>query len=105
MLVSKTSTASMGKFDKKIEGEPKAKGMKRKFDANENVADEAAKMKSVLKSVERGESKKVKKGGEGKDGDINARKAVRFEGREARKAARAGGGGDARRGGRGGKRK
>lgn len=106
MLVSKTSTASMGKFDKKIEGEPKAKGVKRKFDANENVKDEASKMKSVLKSVERGESKKVKKGGEGKDGDINARKAVRFEGREARKAARAGGGGgDAKRGGRGGKRR
>lgn len=30
MLISKTATASMGKFDKKIEGEPKVKGIKRK---------------------------------------------------------------------------
>lgn len=30
LLVSKAATASMGKFDKKIEGEPKVKGVKRK---------------------------------------------------------------------------
>ena len=30
MALSRTATASMGKFDKKIEGEPKIKGVKRK---------------------------------------------------------------------------
>lgn len=30
LLVSKASTASLGRFDKKIEGEPKARGIKRK---------------------------------------------------------------------------
>ncbi|CAG8521300.1 6115_t:CDS:2 [Diversispora eburnea] len=34
ILMSKTSTASNGKFDKVLEGEPKIKGVKRKFEPN-----------------------------------------------------------------------
>ncbi|KAJ2355375.1 Rhodanese- sulfurtransferase, partial [Coemansia sp. RSA 2618] len=32
LVMSKGSTASMGKFDEKLKGEPKVKGLKRKFD-------------------------------------------------------------------------
>ena len=42
---SKVSTASMGKFDKKLEGEPKLKGQKRKFNP---VTDTASEHKSNL---------------------------------------------------------
>lgn len=85
MLISKTSTASLGKFDNKIQGEPKARGMKRKFDANVpggNRGDgtEKERQMAVLKRVERGETKKSKKGGEGVDGGLNVRKALRFSG-------------------------
>lgn len=77
----------MGKFDKKIEGEPKAKGVKRKFEPT--VGDfkgEHAAALDVLKRVERGEKSKTRKGGEGDEGGVNYRKAVRHEGREQRRA-------------------
>lgn len=90
MLISKTSTASLGKFDNKIQGEPKARGMKRKFDANipssaagqrgGGDGTEKERQMAVLKRVERGETKKSKKGGEGVDGGLNVRKALRFSG-------------------------
>ncbi|WVQ84207.1 hypothetical protein IAT38_006358 [Cryptococcus sp. DSM 104549] len=89
MLISKTSTASLGKFDDKIEGEPKAKGMKRKFESNVGPSFEGEKAAAlgVLKRVERGETKKTKKGGEGVDGGVNARKALRFAGKQEAKSA------------------
>lgn len=87
MLISKTSTASLGKFDNKIQGEPKARGMKRKFDANIPFSSgtggegtEKERQMAVLKRVERGETKKSKKGGEGAEGGLNVRKALRFSG-------------------------
>ncbi|ODN76342.1 hypothetical protein L198_08118 [Cryptococcus wingfieldii CBS 7118] len=82
MLISKTSTASMGKFDDKIEGEPKARGMKRKFEPTVGKSFEGEKTSAmdVLKRVERGEGKKARKGGEGVEGGLNARKAMRFSG-------------------------
>lgn len=100
LLISKSATASMGKFDNKIEGEPRAKGVKRKFEANElgggvgasragavgkkGREEEKERQMNVLKRVERGEGKKVRKGGEGREGDINARKAVRYEAKQER---------------------
>ena len=93
----------MGKFDKKIEGEPKAKGVKRKFEANNDVKGENTAALDILKRVERGEMSKTKKGGEGVEGGVNYRKAVRHEGREQRRGGGAGGRGGSR-GGRGGKR-
>ena len=86
----------MGKFDNKIEGEPKTKGVKRKFEDNvRDVKGEKEAALGILKSVERGEGKKAKsrKGGEGEEGGVNYRKAVRFEGREQRRAGGAAGGG------------
>ncbi|WVQ73560.1 hypothetical protein IAR50_003138 [Cryptococcus sp. DSM 104548] len=82
MLISKTSTASLGKFDEKIEGEPKARGMKRKFEPTVGKSFEGEKSSAmdVLRKVERGEGKKSKKGGEGVEGGLNARKALRFSG-------------------------
>lgn len=82
MLISKTSTASLGKFDNKIQGEPKARGMKRKFDANipGGEGTERERQMAVLKRVERGETNKSKKGGEGVEGGLNVRKALRFSG-------------------------
>ena len=85
MRVSKISTASLGKFDKAIDGEPRQKGIKRKFESNvgDSKAEKDAAM-DVLKKVESGERrKKVKKGGV-EEGGLNVRKAVRFAGREER---------------------
>ncbi|ORX35158.1 ribosome biogenesis regulatory protein-domain-containing protein [Kockovaella imperatae] len=83
MLISKTSTASLGKFDKKIEGEPKARGVKRKFDGvvEHDWKDEKAKALDVLRGVESGEKRKVK-GTAREEGAVNVRKAVRGLGRD-----------------------
>lgn len=87
MLVSKTSTASLGKFDKKIEGEPRARGLKRKFEAN--VGDhksEKEQAMTVLHKLGTADRKKApKKGGEGTEGGLNVRKAMRHEERKAAK--------------------
>lgn len=52
MIVSKTSTASLGRFDKKLKGEPKLKlREKRKFDANEDVSNEKSRNKGLLSKL------------------------------------------------------
>ncbi|TXT07308.1 hypothetical protein VHUM_03478 [Vanrija humicola] len=88
MLVSKTSTASLGRFDKKIEGEPRAKGIKRKFEAT--VGDFKAEKDSamtLLGKIGVAEGKKApKKGGSGVAGGVNVRKAIRHEERAAQRA-------------------
>lgn len=84
MLVSKTSTASLGRFDKKIEGEPRARGVKRKFDANvvTDFSGEKSQAMDVLHKLGTAERKKApKKGGAGVEGGVNARKAMRYEAR------------------------
>lgn len=86
LLVSKTSTASLGRFDKRIEGEPKVKGVKRKFENNIAAGgwgEEKGKALDVLKSVESGERKKTK-GTQQEEGGVSHRKAVRHLGREQR---------------------
>ncbi|GMK58748.1 hypothetical protein CspeluHIS016_0601900 [Cutaneotrichosporon spelunceum] len=84
MLVSKTATASLGRFDNKIEGEPRAKGIKRKFEATVgDFKSEKDTAMSILTKVGTAERKKgPKKGGEGEEGGLNKRKAVRFEERK-----------------------
>lgn len=81
LLVSKTATASLGCFDRAIEGEPRAKGIKRKFESNVgDFAGEKAAAMDLLGKIGTAERKKgPKKGGEGKEGDLNLRKAVRHE--------------------------
>ena len=90
MLISKSSTASLGKFDKKIDGEPKAKGIKRKFEPNvggeEGWSSEKGRSMDLLKSME------GKKRREGKDGgEVNVRKAVRYHDRVERAKGRSDG--------------
>ncbi|KAK6904607.1 hypothetical protein I203_105423 [Kwoniella mangroviensis CBS 8507] len=95
MILSKTSTASLGKYDKAIKDEPKVKGLKRKFEptvTNKNdFKGEKEHALDVLHKLETGvgKVKKSKKGGEGDEGGLNVRKAVRFQG----KVDRASGGG------------
>ncbi|WWC90300.1 uncharacterized protein L201_005233 [Kwoniella dendrophila CBS 6074] len=92
MLISKTSTASLGKYDEKIEGEPKIKGIKRKFEptvkSNEQGGFKIEKdsQLDVLKRLEMGvgKVKKSKKGSAGEEGELNVRKAVRFQGKQDR---------------------
>ena len=93
LLISKTATASLGKFDKKIEGEPKVKGVKRKFDDNITTGgwgQEKGKAMDVLRSVESGERKKTK-GTQQEEGGVSHRKAVRHLGREQRAEKKRGG--------------
>ncbi|KIM25499.1 hypothetical protein M408DRAFT_74023 [Serendipita vermifera MAFF 305830] len=88
-LRAKVSTASMGKFDKKLEGEPKLRGIKRKFDPNEgNVESEKSAALALLSKLERNpisstaSAKRPRKdaaGGEGSGENVlNVRKAVRY---------------------------
>ncbi|KAK4685897.1 regulator of ribosome biosynthesis, partial [Tremellales sp. Uapishka_1] len=87
MLISKTSTASLGKFDEKIEGEPKARGVKRKFEGVVgDLKGEKQKALDLLPSLgkEGVKKKPLKKGGEGEEGGLNVRKAVRFHDRAER---------------------
>ncbi|KAJ2000937.1 Rhodanese- sulfurtransferase [Coemansia thaxteri] len=58
LVLSKGSTASMGKFDEKLAGEPKVKGLKRKFDPLVKNADkEKSNNMEILNRVAKGESK------------------------------------------------
>ncbi|CAG7848698.1 SubName: Full=Related to RRS1-regulator of ribosome biogenesis {ECO:0000313/EMBL:CCA69080.1} [Serendipita indica DSM 11827] len=80
-LQTKISTASMGKFDKKLEGDPKLRGIKRKFEPNEgDVQAEKSNALALLAKLERAgpTSKKTKTDGEGGDDVLNVRKAVRY---------------------------
>ncbi|WVQ94600.1 hypothetical protein IAU59_001680 [Kwoniella sp. CBS 9459] len=93
MLISKTSTASLGRFDDKIQGEPKVKGVKRKFEpvSKTDYSGEKESALSVLKRIESGvgsDKKRSKKGGAGAEGGLNVRKAVRFQGKQDRAAGK-----------------
>ncbi|CAG8525997.1 7898_t:CDS:2 [Ambispora leptoticha] len=69
IAISKFATASIGKFDKPLEGEPKMKGVKRKFEPT--IADLKKEKESNLSIL-----KKVVGKGSKNDGDIlNVRKA------------------------------
>ncbi|KAF5359007.1 hypothetical protein D9758_004872 [Tetrapyrgos nigripes] len=76
---SRTSTASMGKFDKKLEGEKKLRGVKRKFQPNETSVESEAKASLALLSKMESDSKKMRRDGPVPDKSVlNVRKAVRF---------------------------
>ncbi|PWN51293.1 RRS1-domain-containing protein, partial [Violaceomyces palustris] len=82
VLRSRASTASMGKFDKRLEGEGKAKGIKRKFDPLEQDtgAERQASMAllSKLGTGPGGLKKKANSVGQGDSELVNTRKAVKF---------------------------
>lgn len=81
LKLTSTSTASLGKYDKKLKGEAlREKGVKRQFEQNEiDARTEREKYFAVLESMEADERKKKRIEGKeiGDDGLVNARKAIR----------------------------
>ncbi|KAH9004685.1 ribosome biogenesis regulatory protein-domain-containing protein [Lactarius hatsudake] len=92
LATTRTSTASMGKFDRVLDGEKKLRGVKRKFDPIERPVDaEKSANLALIKQIGNGAPggsslKKVKRdgfdsgsgGNGGAGGVVNVRKAVRF---------------------------
>ncbi|KAI9457297.1 ribosome biogenesis regulatory protein-domain-containing protein [Russula earlei] len=85
LATTRASTASMGKFDRMLEGEKKPRGVKRKFEPIErSVEAEKSASLALLKKLGNGHrsSKKAEQDPSGEsigDGNIlNVRKAVRF---------------------------
>ncbi|KAI5119603.1 hypothetical protein M0805_005773 [Coniferiporia weirii] len=75
LAMTRVSTASMGKFDRKLDGEKKLRGVKRKFDpAEQSVADEKKASLALISKLD-GKTRKSKDSG---DPVLNVRKAVRF---------------------------
>ncbi|KAJ8585765.1 RRS1-domain-containing protein [Rhizopogon salebrosus TDB-379] len=74
---TRISTASMGKFDKKLEGEKKLRGVKRKFEATEtSVERETQASLTVLARLD-SDTKGARKGKGAGDDVLNVRKAIR----------------------------
>jgi len=95
LATSRMSTASMGKFDRKLDGEKKLKGIKRKYDPTEGSVSNEAKSSLDILSKMNSDSRKTRiteaqrptkrsrfsrTGGaeDGEDKVLNVRKAVRF---------------------------
>ncbi|KAH8118669.1 ribosome biogenesis regulatory protein-domain-containing protein, partial [Phellopilus nigrolimitatus] len=77
LATTRLSTASMGKFDRKLDGEKKLRGVKRKYDpAERSVADEKTASLALLSKLN-GPAKKTRSG-DGEAEVLNVRKAVRF---------------------------
>ncbi|KZT05636.1 RRS1-domain-containing protein [Laetiporus sulphureus 93-53] len=79
LAMTRTSTASMGKFDRTLEGEKKLKGVKRKFEPTEvSASQEKSHNLAILQKLEREPAaKKMKKLDGGGDDVLNVRKAIR----------------------------
>ena len=78
--MAKTSTASLGKYDNKLKGEPaKERGEKRKFESNEmHATTEKERYLSVLRSLDNDEKVQRRREGVSETSTImNARKAIR----------------------------
>ena len=74
---SKVSTASMGKFDKKLEGEPKLKGQKRKFNPVTDTASEHKSNLEILSKVDGSKPIKSKSAGNTSKDLVNTRRAIK----------------------------
>jgi len=77
LATSRVSTASMGRFDKVLEGEKKSKGMKRKFEPAEAPVEQekAANLALIQRMEKEPRQKKAKK--DTADSVLNVRKAIR----------------------------
>ncbi|KAG6868764.1 hypothetical protein C0993_011033 [Termitomyces sp. T159_Od127] len=105
LATTRISTASMGKFDKKLEGEKKLRNVKRKFDPTEKSVVEEAKASVALLSKMESDAKKTRREPQEEESVLNTRKAIRFAskgrgGLAMAKDAAAGGRGGRKRGGR-----
>ncbi|KAH9850832.1 ribosome biogenesis regulatory protein-domain-containing protein [Lenzites betulinus] len=91
LAVTRASTASMGKFDRKLDGEKKLKGMKRKFEPTEiAAANEKSNNMAILAKLDREpSSKKSKHSAQGSNSSdvLNVRKAIRTASRGKGSAA------------------
>ncbi|KAG6329115.1 hypothetical protein ID866_9975 [Astraeus odoratus] len=77
LAATRTSTASMGKFDRKLEGDKKLRGVKRKFDPAEMSAEREKQVSLAVLSQLDGDAKRAKiEKGTGDD-VVNVRKAIR----------------------------
>ncbi|KAF7322445.1 Ribosome biogenesis regulatory protein [Mycena chlorophos] len=75
---SRVSTASMGKFDKKLDGEKKMRGVKRKFEPTEKSLEEEKSASLALLSRMDSDAKKTRREPAKEEKVLNERKAVRF---------------------------
>ncbi|KAI0258491.1 ribosome biogenesis regulatory protein-domain-containing protein [Gloeopeniophorella convolvens] len=90
LATTRVSTASMGKFDRTLEGEKKPRGMKRKFDPTEKPveSEKSANLALIKKLGSDPSSKKARREAVNGEGDVlNVRKAVRFASKGAGSAA------------------
>ncbi|KAH6914746.1 ribosome biogenesis regulatory protein-domain-containing protein [Coprinopsis sp. MPI-PUGE-AT-0042] len=91
LATSRSSTASMGKFDKKLEGEKKLRGVKRKFESSTIPMEKETKSNLDLISKMDSDARKMRKswssGAAAAESDVNVRKAVRFASRGKGSAA------------------
>ncbi|KAF9651750.1 RRS1-domain-containing protein [Thelephora ganbajun] len=98
LATSRVSTASMGRFDKVLEGEKKLKGVKRKFEPAEVPVEreKAANLALIQKMEKEPRQKKVKKAAG--DDILNVRKAIRAtsRGKGSVALAKSSGGGKAK---------
>ncbi|KAJ6502166.1 ribosome biogenesis regulatory protein-domain-containing protein, partial [Mycena sanguinolenta] len=78
LATTRTSTASMGKFDKKLEGEKKARGVKRKFEPTERPLEDEKNASLALISRMDSDAKKTRREPPPEENVLNVRKAVRF---------------------------
>ncbi|KIJ69772.1 hypothetical protein HYDPIDRAFT_142338 [Hydnomerulius pinastri MD-312] len=74
---TRISTASMGKFDKKLEGDKKMRGVKRKFDPAEASGEQEKQTSLAILSKLDGDTKRARKEKGGGDDVLNVRKAIR----------------------------
>ncbi|KAH9989115.1 RRS1-domain-containing protein [Russula vinacea] len=82
LAMTRASTASMGKFDRMLQGEKKPRGVKRKFEPTEkSVNAEKSANLALIRKLEDSSSKKAKRGGGDGSNILNVRKAVRFASR------------------------
>ncbi|KAH9943207.1 RRS1-domain-containing protein [Epithele typhae] len=98
LAVTRASTASMGKFDRTLEGEKKLKGIKRKFEPTETSAEnEKSQNLAILSKLDKNPSAKKSRTGESSGNDVlNVRKAIRSASRGRGSAALARGGSKSR---------
>ncbi|KAK2466011.1 hypothetical protein APHAL10511_001652 [Amanita phalloides] len=77
---TRTSTASMGRFDRQLEGEKKTRGVKRKFNPTEESAEAEKKASLALLDSLDSDAKKMRKESR-QDNIVNVRKAIRHASR------------------------
>ncbi|KAG2135750.1 ribosome biogenesis regulatory protein-domain-containing protein [Suillus bovinus] len=77
LATTRISTASMGRFDKKLDGEKKLRGVKRKFEATETSVEQEKQASLAVLSKLDGDVKIARKEKGAGDDVLNVRKAIR----------------------------